>query len=121
QTFPRDIARGIKNAIWGVCTLSKLDARNQQKREAASEKGELFDAVWVLPLSVFSKVLSAIWFQDTADLALELLPRRPPPFPGIADTLFNLLLEALFLVQKSKCAYPAKHSFSRCASSPWFS
>lgn len=46
----------------------------------------VFGAVWVLPLSVFSKVLGVIWFQDTADLALELSPRRPPRFPGIADS-----------------------------------
>ena len=38
----------------------------------------VFGAVWVLPLSVFSQVLGAIWFQD---LALELSPRRLPPVP----------------------------------------
>ncbi|CAB1316456.1 unnamed protein product [Coregonus sp. 'balchen'] len=132
RAFLRNVATGIKDSILGIGTISKLDARIQQKREeqrrrrasgalaqrrAQSDPSlhgnvwswlefiltSVFSALWVLPLFVLSKIVNAIWFQDIADLAFEVSGRKAQPFPSvskiIADMIFNLLLQALFLIQ----------------------
>lgn len=82
----------------------------------------LFSAFWVLPLIFLSRIVTSLWFQDIAGLHVVKLcfvklivnhiyffftessfRGRPQPFKSIsqliADTLFSLLIQTLFLVQ----------------------
>lgn len=63
----------------------------------------LFKTVWLLPIFLLSRIVSSLWFQDIANAAYKFRKGRPQLIPSIskliADTLFSLLVQALFLVQ----------------------
>ncbi|KAG8522288.1 LOW QUALITY PROTEIN: Etoposide-induced protein 2.4, partial [Galemys pyrenaicus] len=109
---------GIKDSIWGICTISKLDNRIQQKREEqrrrransvlAQRRAQSIERKQESEPRIVSRIFQCCaWnggvFWDIADLAFEVSGRKPHPFPSvskiIADMLFNLLLQALFLIQ----------------------
>jgi len=59
-----------------------------------------FGAFWVLPLFVISRFVNAFWFQDIAECTFrgKSQSARSVSF-FIADTLFSLIIQALFLIQ----------------------
>lgn len=62
----------------------------------------LFGFVWVMPLFIMSRVVNSLWFQDIANSAYKFRKGRPQTIgisKLIADTLFSLVVQLLFLVQ----------------------
>jgi len=63
-----------------------------------------FSTLWVLPFYLLSKVVNSIWFADIADTAFRKTangrPRMMTSFSvSIADTVFTIVVEIIFLVQ----------------------
>lgn len=59
-----------------------------------------FGAFWVLPLFVLSRLVNAFWFQDIAECTFRDRSQSVRSVPiFIADTLFSLIIQALFLIQ----------------------
>ncbi|XP_037087160.1 etoposide-induced protein 2.4 homolog [Pollicipes pollicipes] len=62
-----------------------------------------FSALWVLPIFGISKIINCIWFQDIADTAYRTSQGRASSRLGlsilVADTLFSIFAQALFLIQ----------------------
>lgn len=62
----------------------------------------IFGAFWVLPVFLLSRLVSALWYQDIADAAYRK-SRGRPQLPNlsklIADLLFSILIQVIFLLQ----------------------
>ncbi|XP_012280388.1 etoposide-induced protein 2.4 homolog isoform X2 [Orussus abietinus] len=62
-----------------------------------------FGTMWVLPLFLLSRIVNSLWFQDIADSAYRYRQGRPFLLSSmsklVADTFFNVLVQALFLGQ----------------------
>ncbi|XP_014247542.1 etoposide-induced protein 2.4 homolog [Cimex lectularius] len=69
----------------------------------------IFSTVWVLPLLLLSKVVNSLWFQDIADSAYRHSRGRPQLLSSfgklIADALFSVLIQFLFLIQTLLVSY----------------
>lgn len=63
----------------------------------------IFETCWVIPLFILSKIVNSLWFQDIADSAYKYSGGRPQFMQSIskllADTVFSVIVQALFLVQ----------------------
>ena len=68
-----------------------------------------FSALWVVPFYLLSRAVNAIWFQDIADSAFRSSRGRPQMMSSlsvmIADTVFSLVVESVFLVQAKICSF----------------
>uniref|UniRef100_D3TNF1 p53-mediated apoptosis protein EI24/PIG8 n=1 Tax=Glossina morsitans morsitans TaxID=37546 RepID=D3TNF1_GLOMM len=63
----------------------------------------IFGMMWVLPIFLLSKFVSSLWFADIANEAYKIRKGKPQLIPSlsklIADFLFSLVVQALFLIQ----------------------
>lgn len=69
-----------------------------------------FATLWILPIYLLSKVVNAIWFADIADVAFKKSAAGRPRLMNslsisLADTVFSIVVELIFLVQGNICTY----------------
>jgi len=58
-----------------------------------------FGGLWILPLFCLSRVINVFWFQDVADSAFKGKFKAMDLPTLVADTVYSLVIEALFLLQ----------------------
>ncbi|CAH0559914.1 unnamed protein product [Brassicogethes aeneus] len=73
----------------------------------------LYNIMYLIPLYIVCKVINVVWFQDIADSAYKHVRGRPKytKFSNlVADSVFSLLIQTLFLIQASLTSYlPIKY------------
>jgi etoposide-induced 2.4 mRNA len=64
-----------------------------------------FGGLWILPLFCLSRVINVFWFQDVANSAFRGR-FRSMDFPTlVADTVYSLVIQALFLLQVNSYSF----------------
>ncbi|XP_054743232.1 etoposide-induced protein 2.4 homolog [Anastrepha obliqua] len=65
----------------------------------------VFGMMWILPIFLLSKIVSSLWFTEIANAAYRVRKGPPQLIPNIskliADFLFNLMVQAFFLMQST--------------------
>lgn len=65
----------------------------------------IFSCIWIVPLFILSKIFNFFWFQDIADASYEFRRGKPTLIPSIslllADVMFSLIVQSLFIFQVS--------------------
>ena len=86
---------------------------------------QAFNAFWRIPVFVVSRIVNALWFQDIANATYRGRTIGKGVANSIADTLFSLMIQALFLLQVTQstihhifsCLTVSGYSFTSCLQS----
>ncbi|XP_055371283.1 etoposide-induced protein 2.4 homolog [Condylostylus longicornis] len=69
----------------------------------------VFGMAYVMPIFILSKIVNGLWFQDIADSVYKFRKGRPQLIPSfsklIADFIFSLFVQMLFLCQSTLVSY----------------
>jgi len=81
-------------------TWLRIDSRVEHLLSSA------FSTLWVVPLVLTSKVVTALWFMEAADSVYQASGRKKKApgtkiAEGIADLIFSLIIYVVFMIQAS--------------------